>query len=95
MSRKITDDAVRAFNNGYSFTRDNTRVEPTENGAVLYLHGSPIARRGNGKVEICDGGYNSLTTRERLNGLSGVRVNNKGGDLHLNGEPWDGEWKTV
>ncbi len=42
------------------------------------------------KVYITTAGWNTVTTKERLNGLKGVRVSTRGGVLMLNGEPWDG-----
>lgn len=48
-----------------------------------------------GTFEVCDGGWSSNTTKERLNGLPGVRVNQKDYEWFLNGEPWNGNWTTI
>ena len=72
--RQVTRDASRAFINGTKFKRDNTQVIVRNNGDVaLLLHGNPIAIREQGRplgetvLSLC--GWNTPTTRERLNGL--------------------------
>ncbi len=69
--RKITEDAVRAFLNGESFKRDNTTVEVMSkpNETVLKLHGHIIASRLNGTVRLNHCGWETNTTKERLNGV--------------------------
>ena len=65
---------------------------------VLRLHGNDIARRwtqGHTLIEVTTAGWNTVTTRERLNGIPGVSVHQSKHVLHLNDEPWDGEWMTV
>ena len=85
--RKITRDAVQAFYAGTNYRNTNTEVK---NG-VYMLHGNIIAvRYDNGDIEISLAGWNTNTTRERLNGLEGVEVRTKQGQAYLNGEPWDG-----
>jgi len=52
----------------------------------------------NGNTQVIGGalaGWNTNTTRERLNALNGVRVTTKKGQAYLNGEKWDGEWITI
>jgi hypothetical protein len=77
----------------------NTTVEMSPLGAVvvLKLHGNAIARRdvGSTDFEVCDGGWTSNTTKERLNGLPGVRVNQKAYAWYLNGVEWDGSWTWI
>lgn len=36
-------------------------------GRALYLFGNEIARWQNGKIRICDAGYQSFTTKKALN----------------------------
>lgn len=104
--RKITQDAIQAFLSGDEFSRDNTRVEvrPFQgdsvlNSVILVLHGNPIARyiknRGVATLQVCDGNHQTRTTKERLNGLPGVRVHQKAGQWYLNGVAWDGYWTHV
>ena len=72
--RQVTRDASRAFINGKQFKRGNTRVVLRDNGNIaLLLHGNTIAVRTLGRplgetvLSLC--GWNTPTTRERLNGL--------------------------
>ena len=83
--RKITEKACQAFENGKNFTGNNTVVKAENNVVSMYLWGNKIAKRENGKLYINLCGYNTNTTRERLNGLSGVRVNQYNFTPYLNG----------
>jgi hypothetical protein len=99
--RKITQEAVREFRNGREFRKANTSVEFSPSGevVVLKLHGNAIARYTKGEyhdtLEVCDGGWSSNTTKERLNGLCGVSVHQKNWEWFLNNKPWNGNWVTV
>lgn len=103
MARKITVEAVNAFIAGLVFNKDNTSVEVRQFkgegnvNSILKLHGNVIARRDltTGEVFVCDGNWQTNTTKERLNGIPGVRVNQIKGVWYLNGEMWNGEWKKV
>ena len=95
MSRKITNDAVHAFRSGFSFSRGNTKVFNDGDTMHMTLHGNRIAYHRKGKLFINIGGFDSRTTRERLNGLQGVNVCNKKYELYLNDEKWDGDWKEI
>tara|TARA_R100000353_G_scaffold54154_2_gene43327 strand:- start:1322 stop:1702 length:381 start_codon:yes stop_codon:yes gene_type:complete len=102
--RKITQDAIAAFENGEDFQRGNTKVRihrsPNQmiwgNQKVLLLHGNLIA-----KDEMMDGfcitlsGWNTPTTRERLNGFKDVDIKMKKGILYLNGKEWDGKLAQI
>ena len=64
--RNVTRQTVLAFLNGQNMALSNT----TTNGKSLYLWGNEIARfNEEGKLEISLCGYNTVTTRERLNGV--------------------------
>lgn len=96
--RKITSTICRAFEMGASKSIANTMTD----GNAIYLHGNKIAEHnslfandGNKSINITLAGWNTNTTRERLNGLSGVHVTTKKGQAYLNGKAWDGEWITV
>ena len=94
--RKITTAICSAFENGQALTMGNTHTD----GQTLWLHGNGIARKRMAGQEV-DGlyitlaGWNTNTTRERLNGLDGVKVNTKQGQAYLNGKEWDGEWAKI
>jgi hypothetical protein len=49
----------------------------------------------DGNLWITDAGWRSNTTKERLNGLSGVSINVRRGVWFLNGREWNGAWTNV
>lgn len=92
--RKITKRAVSCFLKDKPFKSGNTIVKVLPEFTVLCLFGNAIAHRHNDPdrsllIKTC--GWNTNTTRERLNGIPGVEVHSKKGELYLNGMPWDGE----
>lgn len=89
--RKITKEIVAAFMNHETKRIGNSST----NGTVLYLHENKIAVHTKGGIEVTTAGWNTPTTRERLNGITGVRVNVRQGKLYLNDRPWDGSWTEV
>ena len=75
---------------------------------VLRLYGGIIARRRvntkHDAIEVTTAPWHyidgvrthSIAARRRLNGIPGVSVRSLNGrTLHLNGEPWNGDWVTV
>jgi hypothetical protein len=91
--RKITAQAVQAFENATPFKNGNTQVEVTPNCTILKLFGNPIAYRYNDPertLSITNCGWPTDTTRERLNGIEGVSVSQSAGKWYLNGVEWDG-----
>ena len=91
--RKITEKAISAFNNSVAFKMGNTEVEVLPNVTILKLHGNKIAYRYNDPertLSITNRGWNTSTTKERLNGIKGVYICTKNGQMHLNGEQRDG-----
>ena len=94
--RKITRDAVDAFMRHESFKRSNTQVVVHSSNTCLYLHGILIAIIGpKGNIQITNAGYQTNTTKERLNGIPTVSIVQKNFQWYLNGTKWDGEWTTV
>ena len=92
MSRKITNQAVKAFLNDGIFKKDNTSVE---NGR-MFLHGNKIAEKRKDGLYISLAGWNTVTTRERLNGLPGVRIQQKNYVPYLNGNAINSrEWYKI
>ena len=90
--RKITKESIKAFYNREPFKKSNMLVENIEGVTKLKLHNNTIAKLDeNNKLFITTAGWNSVTTRERLNGLSEVRLGTKKGQLYLNNIPWDGK----
>ncbi len=88
--KKITSDSVRALLDGIPFKRDNTEV--VREGTIYYLKlfGNKIAAMRNGNLWISNAGWFSNTTKERLNGLPGVHINQKNWEWYLNGNQWNG-----
>ena len=92
--KKITQQAVAAFNNAESFKSGNTKVIVKPNVTVLLLFNNEIAYRYNDPertLSITNAGWESNTTKERLNGLDGVSIQQKAGIWYLNGKEWEGE----
>jgi hypothetical protein len=92
MSRKITQESVRAFLCRIPFRKSNMEVENDGGVTYLKLHGNKIAAINSAsEMWISDADWNSNTTKERLNGLPGVSINQKNFQWYLNGEKWNGE----
>jgi hypothetical protein len=89
--RKITREIVDAFQNSRSLKIGNSRT----NGESLWLFDNKIAEIRRDGLWISNGGWNSMTTKERLNGLSGVHIQQVRGTWYLNGRDWDGSWVNV
>lgn len=89
--RKITSEAVQSFMDRKKFKKSNMSVTIEEGITYLKLHNNKIAALlGDGRMWVSNAGWRSNTTKERLNGLPGVRVNQKNWDWFLNGQLWDG-----
>lgn len=69
--RKIESQMIAAVNNSVNWKSANTRVEFIEenNTSKVYLHDNHIATVGDDFMEIFDGGWQSVTTKSRLNSL--------------------------
>lgn len=90
--RKITEESIKAFYNREPFKKSNMIIENKEEKTYLKLFGNIIATLDENKeLFITTADWNTRTTRERLNGLSGVRLGTSKGQLYLNNVPWDGK----
>ena len=92
--RKITKESVQAFLNARPFNKQNTSVEVLPNVTILKLHNNPIAYRYNDPektLSITNAYWFTNTTKERLNGLPNVSINQSKGVWYLNGKEWNGE----
>ncbi len=99
---KISEQAAQALLDGKRFKSGNTEVvqveeDPTGETFHLILHGSVIAQYDIGEdwLSIRTAGYPTVTTKDRLNALPGVRVHTSKGQLYLNGKKWNGERKEI
>lgn len=79
MTRNIDEIMSEYFYSGKTKTLSNTRVE----NKVMYLFGNRIAWIDGNKLYFTLCGYNTLTTRSRLNGL-GLNIKQKKGKLYFN-----------
>jgi len=89
--RQITREITRAFEERRSLKIDNSHTD----GNSLWLFGNKIAEWRDGYLWITDAGWDSKTTKERLNGLSGVNIRQERGVWYLNDKVWDGRWVNV
>lgn len=92
--RKITQETVKAFNNSTRFKKANMEVEVLPNVTIMKLHGNAIAYRYNDPektLSITNCGWQTNTTKERLNAIEGVDIYQKSGQWFLNGKEWNGE----
>lgn len=91
--RQVTRDIVSSFMARVPSTKGNSHTD----GTTLFLHGNAIARHTAEGLEVTMAGWESNTTRERLNGIPGVSVSQKKGEQYLNGNKWENphEWTRV
>lgn len=97
--RKITKESVKAFLNAKKFYKSNMSVEVLPNVTILRYQGNAIAYKYNDPkqtISITNCGWESNTTKERLNGvitLSGLNnsgIYQKDWTWYLNDKVWDG-----
>jgi len=69
--RKIEQQMIQAIKDNKDWQLDNTRVEyyPETSSSCVYLHGNHIATVTDTDVTIYDGGWQSNTTKSRLNAI--------------------------
>ena len=88
--RQITQNAINAFQNRVPFNQANTTVLVVGQTVELRLHGNLIASRDSaGTLRVSSAGWETKTTKERLNGLPGVSINQSKGQWYLNGRKWE------
>jgi len=91
--RNITIESINAFLSAKKFKKSNMQVEVLPNVTVLKYQGNEIAYRYNDPkktLSITNCGWFSNTTKERLNGLPNVSIQQKNFIWYLNGNEWDG-----
>lgn len=97
--RKVSREIASAFIAGKRKTMGNTHTD----GKTLWLHGNAIARRNDkGGIEISSAGWETVTTKERLNtvlyylGCSGISQKRYlwyvGKNLWVNTREWIEVW---
>lgn len=92
--KKVTQNAVNSFLNAQEFREGNTTVEVLENVTILKLHDNPIAYKYNDPkrtISITNAGWQTNTTKERLNAIPNVNIKQVKGKWLLNSKEWDGK----
>jgi hypothetical protein len=95
--RKITEQIANAFARGMNYAQGNTM---TAEGNI-YLHGNKIIKTESDGVYMSLAGWNTVTTRERLNGVSSelgykASFTQKNFEPYLNNKPInDDTWYKV
>ena len=67
--RKIETEMCQAIQSNLDWKSGNTQVITIEGVSFVYLHGNQIATIDDDSMTIFDGGYQSTTTKSRLNAL--------------------------
>ena len=67
--RKIERLMNAAISEGRNWASGNTQVTHTDDVAQVHLHGNLIAELGDGFIRLFDGGWQSNTTKSRLNAI--------------------------
>ena len=67
--RKIEKQIIEAIKENKDLKIANSEVISCTNVSDVYLHGNLIARIGETWIELFDGGYQSVTTKSRLNAI--------------------------
>jgi hypothetical protein len=67
--RKIESQMNAAITNSKDWKSGNTEVTNIDGVSYVYLHGNKIAEVGNSFIRLFDGGWQSNTTKSRLNAL--------------------------
>ena len=94
--RQITRESVNAFMTRKEFNNQNTKVSTLKNKWYLKLHNNIIAvLHPDNTLMITNSGWQSNTTKERLNALQGVNIVQKNFVWYLNGTEWNGELTEI
>ena len=67
--RKIEALMNVAIKNNTNWSKANTSVTNEDGVSTVYLHGNKIAEVGDDFVRVFDGGWQSNTTKSRLNAI--------------------------
>ena len=92
--RKITEQSREAFYSARPFKKANMEIKVLPDVTIMLLHGNAIAYRYNdhkNTLKITNAGWQSNTTKERLNSLYGVDIYQRNFQWFLNGQIWNGD----
>ncbi len=100
--KEITRQAIRAFTYNRNFKKSNTEVKyscrenyPSSWKCELFLFGNLIAYKDCHGFFISSAGWETVTTKERLNGFDNVHIYQKNFRWILNGQSWNGKWQEI
>lgn len=86
--RQIEEKMVEAIKQEKNFSLSNTTVKVSDGLLSVYLFGNCIYARslasGIAQFSLC--GYNTVTTRSRLNAI-GLNITTRRGQVYYNGQP--------
>ena len=92
--RKITEESIKAFYNKGTLKKQNMSVffDRYDYKSRMMLHNNCIATFDHQEsiLTINNCGWFTPTTKERLNALKGVSIQQKDFVWYLNGEEWGG-----
>jgi hypothetical protein len=69
LMRKIETQMIAAIHGNKNWSSGNTQVVTNDGVSTVYLHGNKIALVDDNSMTIFDGGWQSNTTKSRLNAL--------------------------
>ena len=97
--RQITEQSVKAFYNKGTLNKQNMNVffDRYDYKSRMLLHNNCIATYDHQEniLTINNCGWFTPTTKERLNALEGVNIQQKNFVWFLNGEEWNGSNTTI
>ena len=67
--RKIETQMIAAVHGNKNWSSGNTQVVTNDGVSTVYLHGNKIAEVGDDFLKLFDGGWQTNTTKSRLNAL--------------------------
>jgi len=78
--RKIESLMIQAVRNGRDWKSGNTEVHNSDHGIIVRLHGNKIAQVDHeaGILWVTDAGWQTTTTKSRLNALLAGVTNGRG-----------------
>ena len=89
LMRKIEAQMCAAVQSSKDWKSANTEVVSQQNGvSIVYLHGNKIAEIGDDFLQIFDGGWQTTTTKSRLNALINRFCNGATDGVHQHKFEW-------
>jgi hypothetical protein len=86
--RKIESQMNAAIKGNVNWTKANTSVTTQDGVSEVRLHGNKIAEIGDEFVRIFDGGWQSNTTKSRLNAIINEFCNGMTDGVHQSNFAW-------